>query len=110
MRLPNPESSYIPRRKLTGYLLSEVHPVGKAKARFLRTVGFGAHNAESLEQELLRVAREGEVEETISSAHGTKYVVSGEVKTPSAHSVRLRTVWIVEVGDNRPRFVTAFPA
>ena len=110
MYLPKRETAYIPTRKLADYLLSEIHPVGRAKAKFFRAAGFTEHNVELLEQGLLRIVREEEVEKEIVSDHGVKYVVSGEVQTPFGQSVRLRTVWIVEYGDNRPRFVTAFPA
>ncbi len=110
MYLPNRETAYVPTRKLADYLLSEVHPVGRAKAKFFRAAGFTQDDVELLEQGLLRIVREEEVEREILGDHGTKYVIPGDVKTPVGQTVRLRTVWIVEYGDNRPRFVTAFPA
>jgi len=47
--------------------------------------------------------------ESASSDHGTKYVVDGLITTPSGDQVKLRTVWIVDEGQNNPRFVTAYP-
>jgi hypothetical protein len=41
IRLPNRESAYVPEQKLDGYLLSENHPVGRAKALLLRGFGYG---------------------------------------------------------------------
>lgn len=42
--LPNAEDAYIPWEKLTDYLLSETHAVGKAKARFFRAHGYNENN------------------------------------------------------------------
>ena len=47
-----------------------------------------------------------EVEQT---QHGIKYVVEGDLQTPNAGTKRIRTVWIVETGEESPRFVTAYP-
>ncbi len=33
MKLPNSENAYVPESKLSDYLLSEKHAVGKAKAK-----------------------------------------------------------------------------
>ena len=49
MRLPNVDQATIDRAKLEGYLLSEVHPVGRFKARFFASLGFTAHNWRELE-------------------------------------------------------------
>ncbi len=109
MKLPDWESAYVPSEKLNGYLLSEVHPVGRAKALFLKNLGYDNRNSYTLEQDLLTFAREGQVSDTITSEYGTKYVISGELSTPSGETVLLRTVWIIDRGDSRPRFVTAYP-
>ena len=44
MKLPNRENAYIPPRKLTEYLLSETHSIGKSKAKFFRAIGFDEEN------------------------------------------------------------------
>ncbi len=110
MRLPNPDRAWIPREKLTTYLLSTTHPVGSAKAGFFRSFGFNDQNVELLEEELLLVAHTREVVAMTDSAYGTKYEVDGNLGTPSGRTVTVRTVWIVEAGERNPRFVTAFPA
>ena len=109
MRLPHLENAYVPAPKLADYLLSETHPVGKAKARLLRAVGFDETNVDLLEKALLDIAHEEEVQDSASSVHGTKYVVDGTLSAPNGQAVPLRTVWIVEQDDDRPRFVTAYP-
>ncbi len=40
LRLPNSERPYIPELELTGYLLSESHPIGRSKARVFRHMGY----------------------------------------------------------------------
>ena len=110
MRLPGRERAYVPFAKLSGYLLSESHSVGRGKAKLFRGAGFNESNVSLLEQRLLEIAHSAEVSETVSSSHGTKYVVEGMLETPEGSFIRLLTVWIVDTGTDRPRFVTAYPA
>jgi len=109
LQLPNKEKAYVPRHKIMNYLLSETHAIGKSKARFLRSLGFDENTAGELEQGLLGIAQTGEVKESIVSPHGTKYVIDGFLETPRGVSVRIRTIWIIEVEHQTPRFVTAYP-
>ena len=109
VRLPNARRAYVADRKIVDYLLSETHAVGRAKAGFFRAVGFGRHNAAELKRALINVARTGTVVDVRDTPYGRKYVVDGMLHTPSGRDVRMRTVWIVERGRNRPRFVTAYP-
>jgi len=50
------------------------------------------------------------VSQEVASRYGTKYIIDGELVTPIGTRVRLRTVWVVESHDERPRFVTAYHA
>ena len=109
MKLPNREKSYIPQPKLTNYLLSETHAVGKSKAVFLRAIGFSGNNVSDLEGQLLEIARTEDVIEVKETPYGTKYIVDGNLLAPISRIARIRTVWIIEAGDDRPRFVTAHP-
>lgn len=110
MELPNCEQAHVPRTKLLDYLLSEEHPIGRAKARFLREVGLNESNVELLEQGLLEIARAGHVLRVHASPYGTKYVIQGGIQAPRGQVVTLQTIWIIESGEIRPRFVTAYPA
>ncbi len=109
MVLPHRESAYIPQTKLTGYLLSETHPVGRFKARLFYAVGYDAMNTHLLEQALIDIAREKEVTEIISTPYGTMYVVDGALQTPRGTDLQMRTVWIIAAGESRPQLVTAYP-
>jgi len=105
LKLPNAERAQVAQEKIAGYLLSESHPVGRAKARFFRSLGFRSGNAQALRSELLRIALEGEGAE-VEGPFGPKYVVDGVVHGPLG-TARVRTVWILE--PEGPRFVTAYP-
>jgi len=109
MELPNKFKAHIPASKIAGYLLSETHAVGKSKARFFRSLGFNETNVRKLEHGLLNIAQAEAVEEIIKAPHGTKYVIDGSLETPKGVMIRLRTVWIIETGEDGPRFVTAYP-
>jgi len=109
MKLPNSERAWIPEQKLRDYLLSTSHPVGRAKARFFRAYGFHDENVDLLERGLLAIARFQEVVGATKSAFGEKYVIDGELPTPSGRTVIVRTTWIIEASEDAPRFVTAHP-
>ena len=106
--LPNSKNAWISSAKITQYLLSVTHPVGKSKARFFRACGYHLGNHETFMRDLLKVARTGQVTQFMHSSHGEKYVVEGDLMTPNGTNIVLRTVWIIEDG-HRPRFVTAYP-
>lgn len=109
MQIPNHTQAYVQPNKLTGYLLSETHPIGKAKAKFFRALGFDETTLRALEQALLNLAVTQEVHETTATVHGTKYIIIGAIHTPLGKTVSILTVWIVDTGKDAPRFITARP-
>ncbi len=109
MRIPNAEDAWVARGKLIKYLLSTTHPVGRSKADFFRRMGFTDANVGELEKGLVTIAKTEEVLDTERSEHGTKYIIHGSMATPGGRVVRVRTVWIIEHGQEGPRFVTAYP-
>jgi hypothetical protein len=108
MKLPHGDQATI-HRWLGDYLLSLTHPVGRSKAQFFRSLGFDETNVQLLEQALLRIAQMEEIATIVASPHGTKYTVEGSLQTPHGQVVAVRTVWIIENGQDEPRFVTAYP-
>jgi len=109
MKLPNKENAFIPKSKIKDYLLSDTHPSGRSKSKFFRMVGFNETNIEILEQFLLKIAQTFEVTSEEISSHGKKYIIDGIISTPIGRDVSIRTVWIIEHEDDRPRFITAYP-
>jgi len=107
--LPNAEQAYIPEGKVENYLLCLEHAVGGAKARFFGDLGYTRQNADLLKQQLLLIAKEGNVHKQVVTEHGVKYVVDGQLVAPSGRQVAVRTVWIIGQGETAPRLVTVYP-
>jgi hypothetical protein len=107
--IPDGANAIIDRRKLAAYLLSDTHPVGRHKARVLRAVGYTAADAERLAGDLLTIARTGRLVGVGQTRFGSRYIAEGTVRSPTGHTVRLRTIWVVPRGTTAPRFVTAYP-
>jgi len=110
MKLPFREHAFVPGAKLVDYLLSPAHPVGKSKAQFFAAFGFDAANAADLERQLITIAQTEDLHKAISSPYGEKYVVQGILRAADGRRAIIDTVWIIEPGEDRPRFVTAYPA
>ena len=110
MKLPYREHATVPLAKLTDYLLSTTHSAGKSKAQFFAALGFNTTNAAHLEQQLMIIAATEDVAEIVQSPYGTKYVIRGILQTADGRQVAIITVWIIESGQDQPRFVTAYPA
>lgn len=109
MLLPHAKEAVAPLARLTDYLLSLDHPVGRSKAKFLRAAGFNEQNVEALSAGFRAIARENALTAVERSAHGTKYVVVGQLATPGGSALHSCTVWIIENDAQHPRFVTAYP-
>lgn len=109
MKLPNRKKAKIVNEKLTGYLLSEIHPIGKSKAKFFKKYGFDSSNSKELEQELLIIALNNEVTGTKETIYGVNYVIEGVIISPKRKPFKIKTVWFVEAEEKIPRLVTVIP-
>ena len=109
MKLPNCKNAFISKEKLTDYLLSETHPVGSAKAKFFRKLGFNELNVNRLEKLLLRIAKTNDIKNTREFDYGTNYVIEGIITTPAGKAITIATVWFVKQENSKPSFVTAYP-
>lgn len=108
--LPNASQSYIDKAKITDYLLALSHPDGRSKAMYFLRFGFTADHWQEFADALLSIARTNPVIAVVRSAHGVRYTVDGELLAPDGRRPKVRTVWVVEKGADRPRLVTAYPA
>lgn len=109
MKLPRNRDAVILDGKLAAYLLSDTHPVGKAKAKYFRSLGYSIANADQLKDDLIAITTSNEVTETIDTPFGTKYVIDGNIISPTRIRARVRTIWIFERGEVYPHLVTAYP-
>jgi hypothetical protein len=107
--LPAIERAIVDPAKVRGYLLSSVHPVGRFKAVVFSALGYRTEAWEVLRDDLLALARDGAAIPGQISVYGQKYEVSGTLHGPSGRQARITSVWLVPVGGEAPRFITAFP-
>jgi hypothetical protein len=102
-RLPNAERAFVEEPKL-GYLLRV-----EEKGGFFGAIDFSVREPDALRRSLLGHAREGSVVHTLRTPFGVKYVLDGPLKSPDGRDPETRSVWILEHGSDRPRFLTAYP-
>lgn len=104
--LPHADNAIIDTPKITDYLLSPVHPYGRAKAQFFNRFGFSLSAWEVLREALQRHAQGGKVVKVEKTAFGTKYVIEGPLPTPDGRYPAICAVWFLT--KKAPHFVTAY--
>ncbi len=109
MKLPNFDRATVPQEKITRYLLSPTHRVGKSKAAFFEAFGFKRHKWKELARALRRHVADHAVVETEDTPLGTQYVVEGILPAPDGTSLNVRSAWFIDKGKKEPRFITAHP-
>lgn len=107
--VPNCEQAIIDPGKISNYLLSDTHPIGRVKAKFFKRFGFREYAPEELAQALLAHVKEHPAANIEVSPYGTKYRVEGRLTSPDRRNPLVAAVWIILDEDIIPRFVTAFP-
>jgi hypothetical protein len=107
MRLPNGERAIVDPRKLQEYCLNTHHPRGRNKARVFASVGILQADAEVLREALLGAARNAEARLGVANPYGQRYIVDFDLVRP-AKIVRVRSTWIVRIGDDLPRLTSCY--
>jgi hypothetical protein len=109
-KLPNLRSCQISDAKLTGYFLSDTHPDGAPKARFLCSFGFSATAPETLRNALRAHAAAHNVSDWRVTEFGTIYETDGQLVSPDGQNPFVRVVWMIDIGTDRPRLITVVPS
>ena len=104
----DPATAIISRDKITGYLLSLSHPIGRYKAAFFATLGYSADAPESFERDIA-VLLKGEVSELDVTEFGRKFLSRGLPIGPNGRQAYTVAIWIILSGESAPRLVTAYP-
>jgi hypothetical protein len=107
--VPNFDRAVVDPAKLRDYLLSVAHPIGRFKAVFFGSLGYGPNHAVELDRDLRAHVASAVVASVERSPYGQKYVVRGRMKGPAGREADLISVWVVLSGEDYPRFVTAYP-
>jgi hypothetical protein len=94
--------------KLRDYCLSEIHPVGRHKARvFAAVLGLTAANAADLRVALLEAARLGDALPGEQDEYGQRYTIDFPLLGPGGQAV-IRSAWIIRAGEDFPRLTTCY--
>ena len=109
MRLPNARQARVQREKITDYLLSPNPSVGGGKPGFFARFGFSAENWREFADALIAVGRGYEVIEIAETSFGIQYTVEGWIGAPDGRNPYIRTVWQIDIGNDYPRLITAYP-
>jgi len=109
MNLPNAVKALVEQDKIIAYLLNAGHPDNSGKALFFRSLGFTTEEWSLMASALRRLAATAEVTKNVESPHGVKYILDGRIEAPSGEMTRIRTIWIIDRGQDIPRLVTAYP-
>jgi hypothetical protein len=109
MRLPNAENAWVEVAKARDYLLAIDHREGGGKAGFFVGFGFFQEQWENLADALLGHGAGNDVARVIETPYGTKFVIEGILETPDGRNPRVRSVWLIDIGTDKPRLVTAYP-
>jgi hypothetical protein len=109
MKLPGADRAVVAPDKVRDYLLSPVNPRARGKAAFFQALGFRLEEWAILQTTLLDLAQNGEATSGQVSEFGTKYEIRATIAGPAGRQAVIKTVWIVNAGDDYPRLVTAYP-
>ena len=109
MELPNADKAYVEREKITEYLLNTEHRYGVHKARFFDEFGFRPEAWPVLAQALREHGKKQAVSNIRNTGFGTRYEIDGPLETPTGQRPRIRTVWQMDIGEDAPRLITAYP-
>ncbi len=109
MKLPNATAAVVAQGKIRDYLLNAAHPDNGGKSAFFISLGFDRDDRDTLAKAFKELAQNAEVSASLDSTHGRKYILDGRLRSPSGRSPVVRTIWIVDRGDDIPRLVTAYP-
>ena len=107
-QLPNAALAHVDDVKVGDYLLNPDNPQNQGKAGQFGQYGFVRDRWQVLADALCKHPTVNPVVRMVASPHGVKYVVECNLETPDQRNPCLRSVWIIEVGQDRPRLVTAY--
>ena len=109
MILPGAERAVVAPEKVRDFLLSPANARARGKPAFFRALGFDEAHWEALRLALLEIARSGDAGPGQGSPFGTKFEIRATIRGPAGREAVVKTIWIVNAGDDQPRFVTAYP-
>jgi hypothetical protein len=107
--LPHADHALVDEAKICDYLLSDMHPVGRFKARVFRSLGYSIESWRRLHDDLLQHGQTGTIQRIEMGAYGMQVVISATLKGPNGAPKPFITVWLIPDHSRQARLVTAFP-
>ena len=107
MKLPNGERAIVDIRKLQGYCLNSLHSRGRSKARVFASIGIREADADELRTALLAAASDAEARLGVANPYGQRYIVDLDL-VRQGRTVRVRSTWIVRIGEDFPRLTSCY--
>lgn len=107
--IPNTDQAVIDPAKLRDYLLSLSHPVGRYKAATFLSMGYSQAGWQLLEADLREQHLSRHAVHAGDNRFGRIYEILGDLTGPSGKIVCIKSIWIILMGQDYPRFVTAYP-
>jgi hypothetical protein len=107
--LPNYQNAVLPRVKLEKYVLDLTNPVSKHKAiLFKRVLGFVQSDWGLLAKAILDELPYYEAVLGRRNHYGQRYNVTMPIIGPNGRTADVLTAWIIDTGEDYPRFITAY--
>jgi hypothetical protein len=97
----DPATAIISRVKVTEYLLSSSHPIGRYKAAFFATLGYSAEAPEVFERDVAGLLR-GDIAELDVTEFGHKFSSRGLLIGPNGRQAYALAIWIILSGEYSP--------
>ena len=106
--LPHGDKALVDLGKIEDYCLDPLHPRGRHKARvFQSALGLRRSDSAWLRRLLLDAAGSEPAVPLSSDDWGSRWQLDLDVFRSGKHA-RIRTLWIVRLGEETPRFVTCW--
>jgi hypothetical protein len=107
--LPNYQNAVLPREKLEKYVLDPTNPVGKNKAVVFKSVlAFDPSNWDVLAKIIIDQLPYYEALLGRKDNYGQRYNVTMPITGPNGRTADVLTAWIIDIGEDYPRFITAY--
>jgi hypothetical protein len=107
-KLPNANGAVIELTKLRDYCLSSEHPRGRHKARVFReALGLTVTDVEWLQQQFMEAIQNHSAEKQATDRFGSRWRIDIPL-TRQDRSAVVRTIWMINTGENFPRLITCW--
>jgi hypothetical protein len=107
MKLPGGSRATVDIAKLRDYCLNPEHPRGRYKARVFAAAGISRSDAEELREALLAAAGNADAQTGFPSEYGGRYTVDFDFDSRE-RTTRIRSAWIVRIGEDYPRLTACY--